>query len=88
MTFILLPLCCVYYPVAILPPWLQWIALALPPTHVFEGLRTLLIEHRLALGEIVAAFLLNLIYLAAAGAAFGILLRAARKGGALMQTGE
>ena len=25
MTFLLLPLCCVYYPVATLPEWLQWI---------------------------------------------------------------
>jgi ABC-2 type transport system permease protein len=88
MTFILLPLCCVYYPVAILPEWLQWIALALPPTHVFEGLRALVLERRFDLGDVVAAFLLNLVYLALAAAAFGLLLRSARKNGALMQTGE
>jgi ABC-2 type transport system permease protein len=88
MTFILLPLCCVYYPVAILPEWLQWIALALPPTHVFEGLRALVLERRFDLGDVVAAFLLNLVYLALAATAFGLLLRSARKNGALMQTGE
>ena len=87
-TFILLPLCCVYYPAAILPAWLQWIALALPPTHVFEGLRALVLEHRFDLGDVVAAFLLNLVYLAVAAGAFGLLLRAARRSGALMQTGE
>ncbi len=88
MTFILLPLCCVYYPVAILPGWLQWIALALPPTHVFEGLRALVLERHLDIRDILTAFLLNLAYLAAAAGAFGLLLRSARVNGALMQTGE
>ena len=31
LAFLLLPLCCVYYPVSVLPDWLQVIALALPP---------------------------------------------------------
>ncbi len=88
MTFILLPLCCVYYPVAILPGWLQWVSLALPPTHVFEGLRALVLEHRLDVRDILTALLLNLGYLAAASGAFGLLLRSARVNGALMQTGE
>ena len=41
VAFVLLPLCCVYYPVTTLPGWLQPVALALPPTYVFEGLRAL-----------------------------------------------
>ena len=51
LTFLLLPLCCVYYPVATLPEWLQWISLALPPTHVFEGLRALVLENRFDAGR-------------------------------------
>ncbi len=39
IVFVFLPLCCVYYPVTTLPGWLQPVALALPPTYVFEGLR-------------------------------------------------
>ena len=39
IVFVFLPLCCVYYPVTTLPAWLQPVALALPPTYVFEGLR-------------------------------------------------
>src|SRR5438309_4871211 len=42
--FLLLPLTCVYYPVAVLPSYLQVVAWALPPTYVFEGMRTLLID--------------------------------------------
>src|SRR3984893_13217256 len=43
--FLLLPLTCVYYPVTILPGWLQVVAWTLPPTYVFEGMRELLINH-------------------------------------------
>ena len=88
MTFLLLPLCCVYYPVAILPAWLQWISLALPPTHVFEGLRALVLDHVFDFGAILTALGLNILYFAAASATFGLLLRSARQSGALMQTGE
>jgi ABC-2 type transport system permease protein len=87
-TFLLLPLCCVYYPVAILPDWLRHVALALPPTHVFEGLRTLILERRFDLGDMTAAFVLNLAFLTLAGTVYGLLLRSARKSGGLMQTGE
>ncbi len=88
LTFLLLPLCCVYYPVATLPEWLQWIALALPPTHVFEGLRTLLLERTFDAPAMLTALALNVVYLAAASAGFALLLRSARRSGSLMQTGE
>ena len=88
LTFVLLPLCAVYYPVAVLPDWLQWIALALPPTHVFEGLRALVLEGRFDGGAMATALLLNLVYFAAASAAFAALLRSARVSGSLMQSGE
>ena len=88
MTFVLLPLACVYYPLSILPVWLQWIAMALPPTHVFEGLRTLVLENHFDAGAMLTAFLLNLVYFAAAATAFGVLLRSARKSGSLLASGE
>ena len=88
MTFLLLPLCCVYYPVAVLPEWLQWIALALPPTHVFEGLRALILESRFDGGSMITALGLNILYFTAASTVFALLLRSARRTGALMQTGE
>jgi len=88
LTFLLLPLACVYYPVATLPEWLQWIALTLPPTHVFEGLRALVLEQRFDSDAMLTALALNAIYLAVAGTVFALLLRSARVSGALMQTGE
>ena len=43
--FVIQPLGCIFYPVAALPGWLQPICWALPPTYVFEGLRSVLIGH-------------------------------------------
>src|SRR2546422_2406207 len=43
MMFLIMPVICVYYPVSVLPQWLQWIAWALPPTYVFEGMRALIL---------------------------------------------
>jgi ABC-2 type transport system permease protein len=36
------PFAAVFYPLAILPRWMQAVALALPPSYVFEGMRSLL----------------------------------------------
>src|SRR6185312_502302 len=45
LMFVLMPLTCVYYPVNVLPAWLQTISWALPPTYVFEGMRALIMQH-------------------------------------------
>jgi ABC-2 type transport system permease protein len=39
---LLSPFAAVFYPLATLPSWMQWIAHALPPSYVFEGMRALL----------------------------------------------
>ena len=87
VAFVLLPLCCVYYPVATLPHWLQPVALALPPTYVFEGLRALVVHHTFEAGLMMKALLLNLVYFALGAAAFAFFLRQARASGALVQIG-
>jgi ABC-2 type transport system permease protein len=86
--FLFLPLACVYYPVAVLPGWLQAFAWALPPTYVFEGMRALLIEHTFRADLMIQALGLNAVWFAAATAAFLGLLASARRNGSLMQTGE
>lgn len=42
--FILQPLTAAFYPVAVLPTWLQPIAWLLPPTYAFEAVRTSLVS--------------------------------------------
>jgi ABC-2 type transport system permease protein len=39
---LLSPFAAVFYPLAVLPHWMQWVSRALPPAYVFEGMRTLL----------------------------------------------
>jgi ABC-2 type transport system permease protein len=86
--FIFLPLTCVYYPVAILPQWLQVVAWALPPTYVFEGMRALLIEHTFRADLMLWSLGLNIVLFGAGVLAFLELLKSARRNGSLMQTGE
>jgi ABC-2 type transport system permease protein len=86
--FLLLPLTCVYYPVTILPNWLQPVAWMLPPTYVFEGMRALLIDHVFRADLMIWAFALNIVLFTAAVFAFLKLLNSARKQGSLLQTGE
>jgi ABC-2 type transport system permease protein len=86
--FLFLPLTCVYYPVAVLPHWLQAVAWMLPPTYVFEGMRALLIDHTFRADLMLEALALNAVFFAAAVIAFLQLLKSARRQGSLLQTGE
>ena len=86
--FLLLPLTCVYYPVSILPDWLQVVAWALPPTYVFEGMRALLIDHVVRSDLMLQALVLNVLYFSVSVVVFLRLLDAARRHGSLIQTGE
>lgn len=38
---LLSPFAAVFYPVALLPKWMQYLALALPPSYVFESMRSI-----------------------------------------------
>ncbi len=86
--FLFLPLTCVYYPVAVLPVWLQYVAWALPPTYVFEGMRALLIDHVFRADLMVQAFAFNILLFGAASFAFVKLLDSARTHGTLLQSRE
>ena len=86
--FLLLPLTCVYYPVATLPEWLQPIAWSLPPTYVFEGMRELISNGVFRADLMVQALALNAVMFSAAAVAFVALINSARRQGSLLQTGE
>ncbi len=86
--FLFLPLTCVYYPVAVLPHWLQYIAWCLPPTYVFEGMRALIIDHVFRGDLMLQAFAFNVLLFAVASFAFMKLLQSARVQGSLLQTAE
>jgi ABC-2 type transport system permease protein len=85
---LLLPVVCVYYPVSVLPLWLQKIAWGLPPTCVFEGMRAALFDNVFRGDLMLRGFLLNIIYIAAGFLAFMGLLESARRKGSLLNLGE
>jgi len=88
LMFALMPLACVYYPVRVLPHWLQFVSWSLPPTYVFEGMRALLIDHVFRSDLMLSALALNALLLLASFAAFLALLRSARRHGSLLGGGE
>jgi len=86
--FAIMPLACIYYPVSVLPAWLQVVAWVLPPTYVFEGMRALLIENTFRTDLMLEALAINAGLLVASFGAFLALLRSARKNGSLLSAGE
>jgi ABC-2 type transport system permease protein len=86
--FVLAPVSAVYYPVEILPTALQYVAMALPSSHVFEGMRAVMFDHVFRWRDFLAAAALNVVYLGLGAAAFLYAFRDARRRGALLQVGE
>ena len=86
--FALAPISAVYYPVTILPEWLQVVALAFPSTHVFEGMRAVLLDGAFDWGHFFWALGLDVIAMAGAYWLFVRAFHSAREGGRLLQSGE
>ncbi|MBS0641294.1 MAG: ABC transporter permease [Proteobacteria bacterium] len=86
--FGLAPFSAVFYPVSVLPMAVRWIAWILPTSHVFEGMRGMLLDQTLLWGQLAAAFGLNLVWLFGAVLLFNWQFRQARLSGALVSMGE
>ena len=86
--FLLAPLGCIYYPLSILPDWLQIIAKTLPLVYIFEEVRSILLNNVVNYSNIMTALTLNLIYFTSAVIIFYAAFNAARKRGTLVNIGE
>ena len=86
--FLIAPVSGVYYPIGVLPAWLQGIAHGIPTSYVFEGMRAVLLEHVFRTDLFVEALMLNAVYLAAGVALYLLAIRYAREHGMLLQMGE
>lgn len=86
--FLIAPVSGVYYPIGVLPAWLQVVAYALPSAHVFEGMRAVLLTASFRWDHFWAALVLDAVYLALGIALFALAVRHARGRGALLQMGE
>ena len=60
--FLLAPIGCIYYPLSILPDWLQFISKLFPLVYIFETARGILIENNLNNINLIYATLINLFY--------------------------
>lgn len=85
--FLIQPFSAVFYPVDVLPGWARLFALALPSTHVFEGMRAVVAGEGLRGSTLVAAFGLNAAYLAAGALFFAWMLERVREKGYLGKLG-
>jgi ABC-2 type transport system permease protein len=81
--FIIQPFSCVFYPLESMPRWVQVIAVTLPTTHVFEGLRHAIATGELAVRPLLTALGLTLVLLVAALLFFQYALLQAKKQGLL-----
>ncbi len=86
--FLLAPLGCVYYPLSILPEWLQILAKGLPLVYIFEEARSILINNTVNYTNIITALTLNLAYFVSAVSIFYLAFSGARKKGTLVNVGE
>ncbi len=83
IAFVLQPFACVFYPLSALPPWAQPVAMALPPTWVFEGMRAVLEGKGLLLRPLFYSFALNGVFLALGFFIFAAVMRVALDRGLL-----
>ena len=86
--FLFAPISGVYYPIAVLPEWLQPVSWSLPSAYVFEGMREVLFEQTFRTDLFWSAVGLNLLYLSASTGFFLYMFHLARRRGLLLQQGE
>jgi ABC-2 type transport system permease protein len=83
--FVIQPFCAVYFPVSVLPGFLQPIAYLFPVTYFFEWLRALHERVAYSTSHVAAAAVFNIFYLAAACFIFSRQLAAAKRSGQLVR---
>ncbi|OHA48605.1 MAG: hypothetical protein A2806_00395 [Candidatus Terrybacteria bacterium RIFCSPHIGHO2_01_FULL_48_17] len=85
LAMLIQPLSAVFYPVSVLPAFLQKIAFLLPTSHVFEGMRAVIFGQEFLWERLLWAFGLNAIYFAAAVFFFLVMFKSVRTKGLLQR---
>ena len=86
--FFLAPLGCIYYPIEILPEWLQIIAKLLPLVHIFEEMRNILIYDIISYTQIFKAIFISFLYFVVGVTTFYFSYNGAKNRGTLINIGE
>lgn len=88
LAFLITPFICVYYPVSVLPVFMQHISWLLPPTYVFEGLRHLTQTGNFDWDSFYNGLWRNIIFFAVSLKVFVYSLNKARQRGGLLSMSE
>jgi ABC-2 type transport system permease protein len=71
----------VFYPLSMLPQWMQWIGYLMPPSYVFEGMRAILMGKPFSPEVLLWSMVLAILYIVLAGAFFSHVYRHAVRTG-------
>ena len=86
--FLFMPVSAVFYPVSVLPPFLQTIARYIPASYVFEGMRGVINSGPFPLNELLCSLGLNGIYILLSSLFFHWNFKIVKKKGLLVRIGE
>lgn len=81
IAFLFAPFSSVFYPLDVLPGWAQGIALCMPTTYIFEGMRSILTKDIFPVHYFWISMGLNIIYLTASIAIFKMMFEKTRRKG-------
>ncbi len=88
LVFAIAPISGIYYPIDVMPGWVQMIAWAMPPAHVFEGMRSIMFGSGVRYDLLLSAAALVVVYVALAATFFLYVFHVARRRGLLLNMGE
>lgn len=88
VAFLFQPVSAVFYPVSVLPPFLQTIAQFIPASHIFEGMRIVISGGGFPMHDVLWATALNFIYILTALVFFYWNFSIVRRKGLLARIGE
>ena len=86
--FFLAPLGCIYYPIEILPNSLQIVAKALPLVHIFEEMRSILLNGNVNYFDIIKSISISILYFILGVIIFYVSYFGAKVRGTLINMGE
>lgn len=88
LVFLFQPISCVFYPIDVLPSWLQPVAWMNPASHIFEGMRAVMTTGTSPLAHLGWAVALNALLLAASVVWFYRTIAYCKAQGLLVRMGE
>ncbi len=86
--FFLAPLGCIYYPIEVLPNSLQFLAKGLPLVHIFEEMRSILLNGTVDYLDIIKSISISIVYFVLGVIIFYLSFLGAKVRGTLINMGE